>query len=174
MMKIDYDQVINSGLSPTQYFFLLSKLHDKPDINISRYEKDYLKLNTFIDDYDNITDKGKKVVRTGDELLEIINPTFKVEYFEKIRKVYPVKEGSRRLHTDLPRALKKVKALWKYNKNIINEIIQGIENEKEARKRATSFMPGWKGLGAYITSESWRAYLDMDDDEDVNQFTEII
>ena len=87
------------------------------------------------------------------EQLQLMNNMTVREIFDEFRKLYP---GSKRgLDVELANFIKK------YPKNYMNIVSQLLPNlkrqakEKEAQRKAGTFVANWKNLQTYINQQAW-------------------
>ncbi len=121
---------------------------DEDDINL-------LEINGYIEN-NSLTDKGKSLFEND-----------KDDSWEEFKKLYPKKDGERRLIDKEEKCKEKFFTLLK-GKGSKDEIIKGLKNEMKAREVAISkrqFFPPPKMMSTWLNNKCWMTYLDYTEED---------
>lgn len=156
IITIDLDDCYKYELSPNKITIL--------NLIKNNVFESYSKRFDFNEELDSLVEKGyisnNRLTEKGKEL-------FPKDPWLEFKELYPTKDGLRRLHTSISKSKAKFELYVK--KGLFKEIMKGLSNEIELRKRADEtdqWMNPWKAMSTYLNNMSWKEYVEIEKTED--------
>lgn len=167
-IEIEFETLVKNNLSPTEYSFLWMIYYNNYTFVELLHDLDEQRLVSkgfiFIDGANTYALRS-----SGLDLFEVSNPEQK---WAEFKSNYPIKQGDRRLHDQQEKCRQKYLTIIK-KPGIHEKIIQGLNNELDARKRAglkNSFFPEQKIMSSWLNQKHWLTYLEkIKEDAHINR-----